>query len=188
MQRSSEAVEDAEKALTLKKESTRALIAKAEALYSMGRFEKALMLFEKGWKIRQDTEMKAGITMCREVILNTVGHAMEYDKSIVRKVVREENKIKMKADLAMSFNTKIKASEDALKKEQERRNADKKILGKMQKDLDFLQNFLKFQDSDINQTNSQNEDRNVKNTTTNALDYLEKRKTFWQQTATKKLL
>ena len=84
--------------------------------------------------------------------------------------------------------SKIKASEDALKKEQERRDADKKILGKMQKDLDFLQNFLKFQDSEINQTNSQNEDRNVKNTTTNALDYLEKRKTFWQQTATKKLL
>ena len=78
--------------------STKARIAKAEALYSMGQFEKvphsvwescdlflcqALVEFEKGWRLRQDPEIKTGIVKCRDVILNTVGEGrMGYDDKV----------------------------------------------------------------------------------------------------------
>ena len=80
LERASEAMEDAEKALVIAPYSTKARMAKAEALYSMGKFEKALVEFEKGWRIRQDPEIKTGIVKCRDVILNTVGvGALSYD-------------------------------------------------------------------------------------------------------------
>ena len=179
-------MEDAEKALSLNNTSTRAKIAKAEALYSLGQFENALVVFQRCWRTRQDGEIKAGIAMCKEVILSTVGNnAMEYDKKVVKKVIREQKQQEMKAQLAASFKTKVNASQSAKQKEQAKRDADRNILGKMQKDLDFLQGFLKFQDSKRHQTNFQCEDQKVKTKTTAALDYLEKRKTFWQQTASK---
>ena len=47
LERPKEAMEDSEKALVINPCSTKARIAKAEALYSMGNFEKALVEFEK---------------------------------------------------------------------------------------------------------------------------------------------
>ena len=44
---------DAERALVISPASTKARIAKAEALYSLGQFEKALVEFEKAWRLRQ---------------------------------------------------------------------------------------------------------------------------------------
>ena len=74
---------DAERALVISPHSTKARIAKAEALYSMGKFEKALVEFEKAWRLRQDPEIKTGIVKCRDVILNTVGSgAMGYDHKV----------------------------------------------------------------------------------------------------------
>ena len=41
-------------ATKINKHSTKAIIAKAEALYNLGQFEKALVQFERGWRFRQD--------------------------------------------------------------------------------------------------------------------------------------
>ena len=54
------------------------------------------------------------------------------------------------------------------------------ILGKMQKDVEFLEEFIKFQNG---QTIGKQE---LKSTAVSALDYLEKRKSFWQQTVVTK--
>ena len=79
---------DAEKALVIAPHSTKARIAKAEALYSMGKFEKALVEFEKAWRLRQDPEIKTGIVKCRDVILNTVGSgAMGYDLKVISRSI-----------------------------------------------------------------------------------------------------
>ena len=81
---------DADKALKLNKQSTKAILAKAEALYNMGQFENALVQFERGWRVRQDPEIRAGIIKCRDVIINTVGTtAKEYDREVVEKVIQE---------------------------------------------------------------------------------------------------
>ena len=54
------------------------------------------------------------------------------------------------------------------------------ILGKMQEDVEFLEDFIKFQSKqNIGQ-------KGLKMTAVSALDYLEKRKTFWQQTVVTK--
>ena len=43
----------------------------------------ALVEFEKGWRLRQDPEIKTGIVKCRDVILNTVGEGrMGYDDKV----------------------------------------------------------------------------------------------------------
>ena len=47
LERAEEAMADSEKALVINPQSTKARISKAEALYSMGHFEKALVEFEK---------------------------------------------------------------------------------------------------------------------------------------------
>ena len=65
LERPTEAIADAEKALYLNKNSTRALVAKAEALYSLGQFEKALVQFERGWRRRQDADIRIGVVKVR---------------------------------------------------------------------------------------------------------------------------
>ena len=95
IERPEEAIIDAEKALNINNCSTRAIIAKAEALYNLGQFEKALVQFERGWRVRQDPEIKIGIVKCRDVILNTVGaNAGEYDIKVVEKVIQQMKEIK----------------------------------------------------------------------------------------------
>ena len=154
-------MDDAEKALAIAPYSTKARIAKAEALYSMGQFEKALVEFEKGWRIRQDPEIKTGIVKCRDVILNTVGvGALSYDNKVFERVINE-----------------IRKKEAQRKKKKKQKASSQMILGKMQEDVEFLEDFIKFQN--IGQ-------KGLKSTAVSALDYLEKRKTFWQQTVVTK--
>ena len=88
---------DAEKALQINKYSMKAMLVKAEALYTLGQFEKALIQFERGWRVRQDHEINAGIFKCRDVILNTVGpNAKECDKEVVEKVLQRIKKEELK--------------------------------------------------------------------------------------------
>ena len=164
LERASEAMEDAEKALVIAPYSTKARMAKAEALYSMGKFEKALVEFEKGWRIRQDPEIKTGIVKCRDVILNTVGvGALSYDNKVFERVINE-----------------IRKKEAQRKKKKKQKASSQMILGKMQEDVEFLEDFIKFQSKqNIGQ-------KGLKMTAVSALDYLEKRKTFWQQTVVTK--
>ena len=49
----------------------------------------------------------------------------------------------------------------------------------MQEDVEFLEEFIKFQ-------SQQTGKKELKTTAVSALDYLEKRKTFWQQTVVTK--
>ena len=73
MERPEEAIIDAEKALRINKKNTKAIVEKGEALYNLGHFERALVQFERGKRIRDDKDIQRGIGKCRDVILNTVG-------------------------------------------------------------------------------------------------------------------
>ena len=115
--------------------STKARIAKAEALYSMGNFEKALVEFERGWRLRQGPEIKTGLGKCRDVILNTVGEGVFSNSDLlVQRVIRQIKKQEMEEKKRRDKKTKPK-----------QRDANQLILGKMQKDVEFLEDFLKFQ-------------------------------------------
>ena len=125
-------MEDANKALRLNKQNPKAIMAKADALYNMGQFENALVQFERGWRVRQDPEIRAGIVKCRDVIMNTVGTtAKEYDKEIVERVIQQMKDMKLK-----------KEKEGKKKK---KKDPDELLLGKMNEDVKFLEGFIKSQ-------------------------------------------
>ena len=129
---------DADKALKLNKQSTKAILAKAEALYNMGQFENALVQFERGWRVRQDPEIRAGIIKCRDVIINTVGTtAKEYDREVVEKVIQE-----MK-DMQIKKESEVEKKKGGKKKK--KKDPDQLLLGKMNEDVKFLEDFLKTQ-------------------------------------------
>ena len=126
-------MEDADKALKMNKHSTKAIIAKAEALYTLGQFEKALVQFERGWRIRQDPEIKAGLVKCRDVIINTVGTAdKEYDREVVEKVIKQMKEAEFD-----------KNKDEKKKKVNKKKDPDQLLLGKMNEDVKFLEDFLK---------------------------------------------
>merc|ERR1711981_795187 len=127
----------------------------------MGHFEKALVEFERAWRLRQDPEIKTGLVKCRDVILNTVGDGVfTNNELLVQRVIRQIKKQEMEEKKRRDKKTKTK-----------QRDSNQLILGKMQKDVEFLEDFLKFQTT---QSLGKNE---LKNTAAAALDYLEKRKT-----------
>ena len=134
IERPQEAMEAADKALRLNKHNPKAILAKAEALYNLGQFENALVQFERGWRVRQDPEIRAGIGKCRDVILNIVGtSAKEYDKVIVEKVIQE-----MK-------NMELGEEREGKRKGKKKKDPDELLLGKMNEDVKFLEDFIQSQ-------------------------------------------
>ena len=87
---------DANKALEFNPYSTKAILAKVEALYKMGLFENALVQFHRGWRFKADPAIKKGMKRCRDEIFNTLGDpGKEYDKDIHKKVIEEMNCLKI---------------------------------------------------------------------------------------------
>ena len=187
LERAKEAISDADKALEINKHSTKAILAKGEALYSIGEFEKALVQFERGWRFRQDPAIKSGMVKCRDAIMITVGTtAKEYDEKIVEMVIQQMKEGKL--DLNDDEDPKV-ARKQKRKAAAEKKVSDKKLLGRLNDDVVFLEKFLKTQTTESKrQVKSPSLQTEVKNTATEAteateaLQYLEKRKNFWQQT------
>ena len=97
-----EAIEDANTAMEINKDNTKAIVAKAEALFSSGNFEQALVHFERGNKILNSEEMQFGLMKARQAILNVIGDGLvEFDSRKVEGVI--ENKKRMKV-----INKKVK--------------------------------------------------------------------------------
>ena len=145
LERPKEAIIDANKALEFNPYSTKAILAKGEALYNMGLFENALMQFQRGWKFRADPAIKIGMTKCRDVILNTLGDPnKEYDKGIVEKVIKEMEDSKLENN--PKPKKKISERKEQVKSKDKFDNG-KLLLGKMNEDVKFLQNFIDFQKS-----------------------------------------
>ena len=73
-----DAYEDAEIALKEDKEFFKAIFQKAEALYSKGDFELALVFYHRGNKLRPELdEFRLGIQKAREAISNSIGSILD---------------------------------------------------------------------------------------------------------------
>ena len=162
-------------------------MAKGETLSNVGEFEKALVQFERGWRVRQDHAIKSGMVKCRDAIMNTVGStAMQDNKDMLEMVIKQmrEGKVELTEDADPRVLKQEKRKAAA-----EKKVSDKRLLGKLNTDVQFLEKFLKTQTAEnkkkVQITGLQTR---VNNKATEALEYLEKRKNFWQQTvmATKK--
>ena len=144
-----EAFEDANQALAINPVSSKAIVARGEALYSMGEFEKGLVQFQKGLKIRMDSKMKNGMQKCKIVIENAVGpNAKQFEVDLVEKVVKEMEKMKNapKLDRAAleaariqeSYKSEKKRRLERLRREQRRKKMDRLLLGQVAVDASFL--------------------------------------------------
>ena len=93
-----------------------------------------LTLCLQGWRLRQDPDIKTGLVKCRDVILNTVGDGVFHNNHLLlTRVIREIKKKEMEE----------KRRDKKTKSRQ--KDSDLLILGKMQKDVEFLEDFLKLQ-------------------------------------------
>ena len=114
----------------------------------MGEFEASLIQFERGWRMRKTPQMKTGLMQCKDAILNTVGqNAKPFDKDLVAKVVKEQEKKKQKqlkkSEQRLSgAKTRSQMKKENKKKEQLQRIQDKVLLGQVAPDASFLRGFL----------------------------------------------
>ena len=148
MERGEEAIGDALKALEMNPNSSKAIIAHGDALYSMGEFEKGLVRFQKGWKTRMDPKMRNGIQKCKIAIENAVGkNSKPFDIDLVEKVIKENEKDKVAkpdraaidaAKLEESSKSKSRRKLERLRREDKRKKIDRLFLGKVAEDASFL--------------------------------------------------
>ena len=95
LEKTSLALADADKALLLRKGNTKAMAAKAEALFNSGHFEQALVHYERASKMLKSEEIRGGLKKCRQAIMSVIGDGiMEFDDGIVAAVLQKKQKKK----------------------------------------------------------------------------------------------
>ena len=120
----------------------------------MGEFEKGLMQFERGSRVRCDLKMKSGLTQCKDAILNAVGpNARDFDLQLVGKVIKDmEDKKKAGNQTKLQGQQQIKTRKqlrlERRKREAKRKRIDKVLLGEVAKDATFLRSLVGY-DKDI---------------------------------------
>ena len=113
LERNEEALKDANQALQKNERNIKSIAAKAEALFSSGKFEQALVQFEKGIRIHRDSDMTNGLMKCRQAILSSLGEdGIVFDKEMVKITIREiqldmERKEKKKKEKSTELRTGI---------------------------------------------------------------------------------
>jgi len=129
--------------------------------------------------------MKIGLMQCKDAILNTVGpNAKGFDKEIITKMIKEQEKksLKQKKEQRLSgAKSRSQLKKERRHKEKIQKVHDKLLLGQVATDASFLRGFL--EPSMLNSGDLSYEKRRALEIASDALEYLEKRKTFWQQTA-----
>ena len=190
-----DALKDIDNVLRSHPNNPRAILTKAEAYFSMGEFEFALVFFQRGISIRKDmSAFKDGITKCKSAILDSInGENLfqanpNYAVSRPRKALVQISKDKS-ADLE---KTNPQQDEEKLMQTQAllpekvvplTASADKNLyLGELQLDYDYL---LELQEEVTNTGTedeySKKEDEQIAKVVADAILYLDQRGAFWCQ-------
>uniref|UniRef100_A0A3P8YQS2 Outer dynein arm-docking complex subunit 4 n=1 Tax=Esox lucius TaxID=8010 RepID=A0A3P8YQS2_ESOLU len=161
------ALRDAEASLKEDKEFFKGLYQKAEALYTMGDFEFALVFYHRGHKLRPELqEFRLGIQKAQEAIHNSVGSPSS---------VKLENK----GDLSF-FHQTDDGRESMVKREMKQQNQKmaKLLLGELYSDKEYLEKLLK--DEDLVKSKMRGGER-LQDIIVNCITYLDTRTEFWRQ-------
>ena len=125
-----------------------------------------------------------GLKKCRDVILMTLGNiSREYDEEIVKCAIEQikNGTVILDYDLDPKIIKKLRQRQTS-----EKKMSDKKLLGKLNVDVIFLENFIKKHETKSKKKETKKQSAVVKtglkSLATEALGYLEKRKYFWDQT------
>ena len=110
----------------------------------------------------------------------TLGNiSREYHEEIVKCAIEQiqNGKVFLDYDLDPNIIKKLKQRQTS-----EKKMSDKKLLGKLNVDVIFLENFIKQHEKETKKQSAVVNKTGLKNLATEALGYLEKRKYFWDQT------
>uniref|UniRef100_A0A8C5STL7 Outer dynein arm-docking complex subunit 4 n=1 Tax=Laticauda laticaudata TaxID=8630 RepID=A0A8C5STL7_LATLA len=173
------ALKDAEASLTADKEFTKGLYQKAEALYTMGDFEFALVFYHRGHKLRPDLQkFRLGIQKSKEAIENSVGSPSSVrleNRADLCFLSRQAESKKAKQKLHIKKDVKYLSKQQAPVRNEK---MERQLLGELYVDKAFLEKLLKDEEL-IKSVTKQGV--TVGDLLQEGLSYLDTRTDFWQQ-------
>ncbi|XP_060111652.1 outer dynein arm-docking complex subunit 4 [Heteronotia binoei] len=176
------ALKDAEASLESDKEFTKGLYQKAEALYTMGDFEFALVYYHRGHRLRPEMQkFKLGIQKCQEAIENSVGSPSSVkleNRGDLCFLSRQAESKRAKQKLQVRFPEKDKRYGSRPQEPTRNAKTERQLLGELYIDKAFLEKLLKDEDL-IKSTTKQG--GTVGDLIQEGLSYLDTRTDFWQQ-------
>uniref|UniRef100_A0A8B9FEN1 Outer dynein arm-docking complex subunit 4 n=1 Tax=Amazona collaria TaxID=241587 RepID=A0A8B9FEN1_9PSIT len=170
-------LQDAEASLQDDKTFSKGLYQKAEALYTMGDFEFALVFYHRGYRLRPELhKFRLGIEKCQEAIINCIGAPSS---------VKLENKgnlcfVSKQAECKQKVQIKLAKNQKWTKNQKPVRNpkTERELLGELYADKAYLEKLL--HDKDLMESSTQ-QGVKVKDLVLGGISYLETRSEFWQQ-------
>ncbi|KAJ8414354.1 hypothetical protein AAFF_G00052240 [Aldrovandia affinis] len=163
------------------KEFFKGLYQKAEALYTMGDFEFALVFFHRGHKLRPELqEFRLGIQKAQEAIDNSVGSPSSVklenkgDLSFFHKKDEQGKTVKPKG---IPRTTKKEQNQQNKKSPKSEKTA-KQLLGELYSDKEYLEKLLK--DEDLIKGEMRSGEK-VQDLILSCIHYLDTRTEFWRQ-------
>uniref|UniRef100_A0A8B9LEM1 Outer dynein arm-docking complex subunit 4 n=1 Tax=Astyanax mexicanus TaxID=7994 RepID=A0A8B9LEM1_ASTMX len=173
---SENALKDAEASLKEDKKFFKGLYQKAEALYTKGEFEFALIFYHRGHKLRPELqEFRLGIQKAQEAINNSVGSPssvkLENTSDLSLQKADELKKVPPKPV------KKVQLKQQAQKTVMSERTA-RQLLGELYTDKEHLEKLLR--DEDLIKGKTRNGER-LQDVILNCISYLDTRTEFWHQ-------
>lgn len=167
---------------------TRAILAKAEAFFSMGEFEFALVFFERGLAIRSDlSAFKDGITKSTHAIEDSIAGQKPFEPNPNFAVSRPRKPlvtVKKKTPLVVEDEDNVKP-EDLLPEKVPAltmtRQEKSGFLGELALDYDYLVELREEVLAGSEDKYGEKEDKEILKIVNNSLIYLEQRAQFWSQ-------
>ncbi|NWI50793.1 TTC25 protein, partial [Calyptomena viridis] len=173
-------LKDAEASLQNDNTFYEGLYQKAEALYTMGDFEFALVFYHRGRRLRPDLhKFQLGINKAEEAIINCIGNPSSVkleNKEELCFVSRqaESRKTNQKLHNKLTKDQKLTRKQEPVKNPK----IERQLLGEIYADKAYLEKLLK--DEDLMQTSTR-QGVKVAELVQGGISYLERRRDFWQQ-------
>jgi len=197
-------LEDSDQSLKIKGNFHRGIYQKAEALYSLGDFEFALVNYHRGQKLRPElNEFRLGVQKAREAIVNSVGtpKSVNLKESLRASGAGEHGRTGHRGTMAggkdgrmgqkrgtlaidsyserkQSRVTSARYQENETLLQKQKQKTAKQVLGEMYPDKAFLMKLL--EDDELTKGTVAN-GMSINELILSGLNYLDTRTDFWQQ-------
>ncbi|KAJ3601612.1 hypothetical protein NHX12_032580 [Muraenolepis orangiensis] len=169
------ALRDAEASLQEDKEFFKGLYQKAEALFTMGDLEFALVFYHRGRKLRPELqEFRLGIQKAQEAIENSVGKKLE-NKEDLSLFCKGEAK---KGPPVTATQPQRRDPKQQNQKSANVERTSKQLLGQLYSDKEYLEKLLK--DEDL-VTGRMRDGERLQDLILHSVGYLDRRVDFWRQ-------
>ncbi|EAY21617.1 TPR Domain containing protein [Trichomonas vaginalis G3] len=207
------ALEDVNKVLSSEPQNARAILTKAEAYFSMGEFEFALVYFQRGLAIRKDMSgFRDGVTKAKHAILDSINGKEifqpnpNYSSSRPRKALYESRELPKTEQEPQAESQQPEQPQKDISRllpEQvaplQSTNEKQNFLGELSLDYDFLtelqaelrdqakkaESEKKDDGKNKQEEHGKKEDEEIQVIVNDALEYLNQRGAFWNQQRSK---